>query len=297
MNRQGFIGSSDVGVILGLNPFKTALQLWGEKTGKVESPDLSDNEAIEWGTRLERVVSQKFAEKNKVKLIAFKKRFVHPEYDYMSCELDNIIAGTDETVEIKTCNAWAFKQWKDENEIPAYIICQVMFALGLSKRKVGHIAVLCGGQRYLEKKIEFDQEMFDTMVERVKEFWQMVQDETPPMAVEADNQSIVKIYPESDDQIQQVEEFNDSIAMLQQTKMHIAEMEKEKAKFEVMIKERIGANLGIQTSEYVVKWSNQDYTSVDTQQLKDDELYDKYKITTSTRVMRVRKNKEKNING
>ena len=58
MNRIGFIGSSDISVILGLNPFKTMLQLWAEKTGVVKPKDLSDNEAVEWGTRLERVVKR-----------------------------------------------------------------------------------------------------------------------------------------------------------------------------------------------------------------------------------------------
>ena len=99
MDRTTFIGSSEIATILGLNPYKTILELWAEKTGAVPPADLTGNEAVEWGCRLERVVSEKFAEKNNVKLIAYKKRFVHPKYPFLSCELDNIIAGTDEMVD------------------------------------------------------------------------------------------------------------------------------------------------------------------------------------------------------
>ena len=35
MNRLGFIGGSDVGVILGLSKYKTRLELYYEKTGLI----------------------------------------------------------------------------------------------------------------------------------------------------------------------------------------------------------------------------------------------------------------------
>lgn len=291
-DRTKFIGASDVSSILGLNPWKTPLQLWSEKTGRIEAKDLSDNEAVEWGTRLERVVSRKFSEKHGVKLIARKTRYVHPEHDYISCELDNIIAGTDEQVEIKTVNAFAWNSWKDKDELPIYVIVQVMTQLGLSKRKKAWVACLCGGQKYIEKEIEFDQEMYDDIIEKCVAFWNMVKEDTAPMAIGQDNQDIVKIYPENDDQIQQVEEFNDQIALLQETKMHLKEMEKERDGLEASIKQRIGTSLGIQTAAYVVTWKTQERASVNTQQLKDDGLYEKYKKTTESRTMRVKKNKE-----
>ena len=60
--RKGGVGGSDVGAILGLNPWKTPFEVWLEKTGRAEPPDLSGKESVEWGNRLEPLVAEKFAE-------------------------------------------------------------------------------------------------------------------------------------------------------------------------------------------------------------------------------------------
>ena len=287
------IGSSDISSILGINPFKTPLMLWSEKTGQVEPKDLSDNQAVEWGTRLERTVSKKFSDDHNVKLIAYKRRFVHPKYDFLSCELDNIIAGTDEIVEIKTVNAWAWKSWEKPDDLPSYVIAQVMFALGISGRKVAHVACLCGGQKYIEKRFEFDQEMFDDMVSKAVKFWQMVNDKEAPMTMSADNDTILDLYPESNDQIQQIEEFNVRIAHRQELKMHIDKMKDEVADIDAAIKQSIGDNLGLSTSKYVVKWNPQVRSSVDTDAMKTDGIYDAYTKQKKLRVLRITNRKEK----
>ena len=45
--RRNGIGASDAPAALGISPFKSRGDLWAEKTGLVEPPDLSDNEAVE----------------------------------------------------------------------------------------------------------------------------------------------------------------------------------------------------------------------------------------------------------
>ena len=254
-DRTKFIGASEVSSILGINPFNTPLQVWAVKTKEVEAPDLSDNEAVEWGSRLERVVSEKFAEKHGVKLIARKTRYVHPEHDFLSCELDNIIAGTEELVEIKTVNAWAYKQWENQDEIPDHVVVQVIMQLGLSKRKVGWIGCLVGGQRYLEKRVEFDQEFYDDMVEKCVAFWKMVQEKTPPVAEAADSSFMVELYPNAGADLKEASaDMDSSIALLQEMKGQIKDLIADKSEIEAKIKAVIGENLGLDTPEYIVKW-------------------------------------------
>ena len=130
MDRKNLVGASEVSTILGMNPFSTPLQLFSLKKGLI--PDTEENEYMEWGNRLEKVVSEKFADKHGVKLIAYKKRFVHPTMPFFSCELDNIIVGTDEIVEIKTVSAYSLHKWAEPDEIPEYVIIQVMAQMGLS---------------------------------------------------------------------------------------------------------------------------------------------------------------------
>ena len=257
IDRTKFIGASEVPAVLGLSPFCTPLQLWAVKTGEVEPDDLSDVEAVEWGTRLERIVSDKFAEKHDVKLIAKKTRYIHPEYSFISCELDNIISGTDELVEIKTVNAFAWKQWENLDELPNHVVLQVMTQLGLSRRSKGWVACLCGGQKYIEKEITFDQELYDTIISRCVEFWKMVQDKTPPIAEANDSSFIVELFPTAGEEIKAAsQEMTDAIAMLQQTKAQIIDLEETKKSIEAKVKQVIGESGGIKTPEYTAKWIN-----------------------------------------
>ena len=47
------IGSSDAAVAIGLSPYKSPLSLWLEKTQRKAPDDLSQKEAVVWGTVLE----------------------------------------------------------------------------------------------------------------------------------------------------------------------------------------------------------------------------------------------------
>lgn len=292
--RQGYIGASEVGAVLGIDPFCTPLKLYGIKTGLIEPDDLSDNEAVEWGTRLERIVSQKFSEKHDVKLIAYKKRFYHPNLAYLSCELDNIIAGTDEIVEIKTVNAWAWKKWETPDELPAKVIAQVMVQMGLSKRNKAWVAVLCGGQKYIEKEVIFDKVFYDLIVEKVKAFWVMVENKTPPMATADDAESLLALCPtnKSDELIQGLEELDNLVARRQELSMHIDQMTEEKVEAENKLKAVIGENVGIKTAGYVVTWKPQVTKRIDNDKLKEAGLYEQYLKESQTRVLRINKNKE-----
>ena len=64
--RSKGIGGSDVATVLGLNPYKTPLSLWEEKTGKTKGSPAG--EAAYWGTTLEDVVAYKIALSDLIRL-------------------------------------------------------------------------------------------------------------------------------------------------------------------------------------------------------------------------------------
>ena len=291
MDRTKYLGGSDIAAAMGLSRWTTPLQLWAEKTGEVEPADLSGVEAVQLGSELEDFVAKKFQKETGMKVRRAPKRYIHDKYPHFACQVDRLIEGTDELLECKTCSAWKAKEWEGE-DIPIEYILQVMWQLIITGRKVGWIAVLIGGQSFKYKKIGFDSALADDMIKKAVAFWKMVEEHVHPMAVGADNETIFKIYPENDDQIQQVQEFEHQIALFQETKMHISEMEKEKDKLSAEIKQRIGDNLGLQTAKYVVKWSPQSRSLIDFDRLKADGLYDKYKKESKSRVLRVSKTKE-----
>jgi len=294
--ERNFIGSSDIAAVLGLSRWCTPLKLWAEKTGKIEPDDLSDNEAVEWGKRLEEIVAQKFADTHNVKLMAYKKRFSHPEHEFLTCELDRIITGTETIVEVKTCSAWKAKEWEDE-EIPTEYILQVQFAMGLSKRKHAFIAVLVGGNRYVEKELDFDEEIFENMVEKAVEFWDMVQKDIAPVAMIGDKDTLAALFPEEKEERIFMEGDKAEVLekMFKQRKHHQEEMkrhEKIKEKAENAIKEIIQGMEGIETEKYVSTWKAQTRTYADVNRMREDGIYEKYSYETSSRVLRVREKKE-----
>lgn len=292
-DRKGWVGGSDAAAAMGVSRWTSPLQLWAEKTGKVEPKDLSDIEAVELGTELEDFVAKKFERKTGMKVRRAPKDYQHKVYDFMRCQVDRLVEGTDELLEVKTCSAWKAKEWEGE-EIPGEYIIQVMYQLLITGRSVGWIACLIGGQKFVYKKIEFEQTLADKIEQGVIAFWEMVKEGTPPMAVGDDNDFIAQLYPKSDDQIQAIEEMNDSIALLQQTKNDIGEFIKTKDELEAKLKAVIADSLGIKTTRYVCTWKPQETTRVDSKALKggDPEIFNKYSRTTKSRVLRVRLNKK-----
>lgn len=59
--RSHYIGGSDASAILGLNPYKTNLELWQEKTGLVIPKDISDKPYVEYGHEAETYLRNLFA--------------------------------------------------------------------------------------------------------------------------------------------------------------------------------------------------------------------------------------------
>ncbi len=68
IDRTKFIGGSDISVVMGLNRWKTPLQLWAEKTGQVEPDDLSKVERVQLGSELEDFVAKKFERESGLKV-------------------------------------------------------------------------------------------------------------------------------------------------------------------------------------------------------------------------------------
>ena len=58
--RHRGIGGSEAAAAIGRSPWKTALTLWKEKTGAQAAPDLSGNEAVELGRRMEPAIRDFF---------------------------------------------------------------------------------------------------------------------------------------------------------------------------------------------------------------------------------------------
>ena len=96
-DRKRTIGSSDMPIIMGLSPYKTALDLWKLKTGLVE-PE-KQNFAQARGTEMEPIAREWF--NNKTGLNFKPKAFKHKERERFTASLDGWDEETRQAVEIK----------------------------------------------------------------------------------------------------------------------------------------------------------------------------------------------------
>lgn len=130
--RKNYIGGSDAAAILGLNPWKTNVDLWEEKTGRKEAADISDNEAVKFGSQSEPYLRELFKLDNPDLEVRYMENnmFLNDTYPWAHASLDGWLKdkeGRAGILEIKTTtiqNYASVKKW--ENKIPDNYYCQIL---------------------------------------------------------------------------------------------------------------------------------------------------------------------------
>ncbi len=142
--RKGGIGSSDAGAAVGLNPYKSQLELWMEKTGRdgnLPKTDPNDETSpMYWGTLLEPIVAAHYCKRTGHKVRRINAVLQHPRYPWMLANLDREVVGAPDVqiLECKTAGINGARLWKDG--VPEYVQLQVMHQLAVTGK---HDGVTC----------------------------------------------------------------------------------------------------------------------------------------------------------
>ena len=171
--RQG-IGGSDASVVAGLNPWKSKLKLWMEKTGQIECEEDTDNEFIYWGNALEALVAQRFTEVTGKKVRRCNQLLQHHRHPFMLANVDRMVVGEAAGLECKTTSAFKSKEWVDD-ELPDMYYLQCQHYMAVTGYEKWYIAVLIGGNHFVWKEVARDQELIEQLIQIEGEFWGMVQ--------------------------------------------------------------------------------------------------------------------------
>lgn len=171
LERRKGIGGSDASVILGLNKWRTAFELWLDKTGQVPVSE-SASEAAYFGSILEDIVAKEFEVRSGKKVRRKRSMLKHPEHDFILANVDRMIVGEKAILECKTTSEYNLKEWEND-EIPADYIVQVQHYLGVlgPEYKKAYFAVLIGGNKFVWKEIERDDELIEMIFTAEVEFW------------------------------------------------------------------------------------------------------------------------------
>ena len=176
--RRDSIGGSEAAAILGMNPWKSAYQLWLEKTGSAEPEDISDKGVVHFGTKLEPLVAEEFCrrEGKKVKKCGLFRSKQHP---FMTASFDRLLVGEEAGLECKTTSAYKGKDW-DEGKIPPQYYVQCMHYMMVSGLPRWYIACLVGGNHFVTWIIDRNDDEIAALQAAECDFWRQVQYREPP---------------------------------------------------------------------------------------------------------------------
>jgi len=191
--RKKGIGGSDAPVVLGLNPWKSRMDLWLEKTGQYE--EQVDNEAMYWGRTLEDVVAREFCQRTGKKVRRRNDILYHPELPFVLASVDRLVVGEKAGLECKTVNAF----YQDDGTCPPMYYAQVQHYMFVTGYPLWYVAVLAGGQRFYIYEVPRSEEYIEQLLTEEAVFWQLVMTGQPPEldGTEASTKVVSRMYPEA----------------------------------------------------------------------------------------------------
>lgn len=199
--RSTGIGGSDAAAALGLNPYRSPVELWREKRG-LDTP-FAGNEATRWGQLLEPAIRQEYAERTGrvVRLPTETQR--HPKAPFALCHPDGI---TDDRRLYEGKTARYPDGWGEPgtDEVPQHYLIQVQHNLMVMGLDVADLAVLIGGQDFRIYEIPADRELQEAILDGEADFWRHVErGEPPPVDCDAPGAIAVlkKLYPGTNGQV------------------------------------------------------------------------------------------------
>lgn len=228
--RAEGIGGSEVGTILGLNPWESPYYLWASKTGQIP-PKVLDSFAVKLGTALEPVILDVLLPQEHPDWEIYRTgTYQHPTIPFLHANPDALakVNGEWVVVEVKTSrNYW-------DKTPPAYS-AQVMHYLNILGIKRGVIVGLVA-MDWVETWIEFDEFEAKVIEQKATEFWKLVQEGTAPDFDGSDSTytAVREMHPEIDGSEVEIDGLH--LLPLAQAEFDDAEAKLKKIKSEVLSK-------------------------------------------------------------
>ncbi|WP_431811904.1 YqaJ viral recombinase family protein [Lysinibacillus sp. FW12] len=277
--RKSGIGGSDASAILGFNRYKSAFQLYIEKTS--EWVEESDSEAAYWGNVLEDVVAREFARRTGKKIRKINRMLRHPYHYFMTANLDRDVVGEKAFLECKTASEYLKDSWNGE-DVPAAYLCQLQHYLAVTGYEKAYIAVLIGGNKFVWKEVARDDEFIELMIQHEKSFWENhVLADVPPAIDGSSSASelLAKMYPQDDGSaIMLDEQSNTLIEAIESIKAEQKQLEKQRNEYENQLKMTLGEAAEGHSNRFKVTYKTIASSRLDSKRLKEEQpaIYEKY---------------------
>ena len=275
--RRRGIGSSDIGIILGVSPYSTVYKLWGEKTG-VNPSTFKGNWATERGTRLEPEIRDWYNKKYGYNAKPEQRTSeIDPVY---RANCDGIDHDKMKLIEIKTAGKVDHMGTLAEMKVPEKYIPQLHWLMMVfdysSIDYISYNDTFSPLQQYAVTTVHSDKDYTREMINDAKAFWKLVTDLTPP---EADEQQLTK------------EDVDDLLTKYTELKNEESTIKKEIVTIMDQLKEKMTGPKAVY-KDYTLSWverkGNVDYSKI--KELNGIKLEDYRKKSTTYMTIKRKKN-------
>lgn len=183
IDRRTYIGSSDIAAIIGLSPFKTAYELWEEKTADVQVE--LDNPILRRGRRAEPFLLETLKSEFDVWVTNANVRNEHPQFPFLRAESDfcYVIDGekvdgrivADDNIGHGEIKSVGFNrgEWGEagSQDVPPYYLAQTIFAMAVNGYRETTIWGCFGFDDIRPYRFDADTEAGAALVAAAVNFW------------------------------------------------------------------------------------------------------------------------------
>lgn len=282
--KQG-IGGSDAGAVCGLNPYRTAMQVYQDKLS--DETEEIDNEAMRQGREFEDYVARRFTEATGKKVRRTNAMFYHEKYPFMLADVDRMVVGENAGLECKTASPYMAEQWEN-GKIPLSYQIQCLHYMAVCNADAWYIAVLIYGREFKYYKMERDEEMIADLIRIEEDFWEnhVLKKQMPsPDGSKIADVVISECFKQTVPETIPLTGFNEKLKRRQEISEIIGKMDTEKKQIEQELKLYLGAAEIAENEQYRVSWKAVQSNRLDEKRLKEEqpEIYEKYKKSVLSR--------------
>lgn len=198
--RAKHLGGSDLGAILGLSKYRTALDVWMEKTGK--SIKTESTMPLRFGSFAESFVANEYGRETGFALLEYTPIILHKEHSFLGGHIDRFVVPSNflakdelftkdgqcvatHILECKTANPFSQSEWGEPgtDQVPMAYLVQCLWYLLLTQLERADLAVLFGNSDLRTYTITRDPSLEEVLLEKAVQFWDCyVKTDLPPPA-------------------------------------------------------------------------------------------------------------------
>jgi putative phage-type endonuclease len=183
------IGTLDAAAAVGVNPFKSQMRLWMEKTGRehlLQPTDVRDDELTHWSRLLDPIVAAHYTLRTARRVRRINTIQQHPQHPWMFARITREVVDVPnvQLLEYICVGTRGVALW--EKGLPNHVRINALHQLAVTGLRAVDLAVLICGQELQVHRIERDEAEIAWLIQAERAFWRGVELDQAPAARDGD---------------------------------------------------------------------------------------------------------------